>query len=110
MAVPAAVAAPFLLEAGEKVAGKIVEVAQTPVIGWTEIRTFDKGRKHPVHVEQKRSVEIRAWELALGAGLVWLFLGAPIGNGKSFFSFDPFNLIPANPLGWDPFRILPTSR
>ncbi len=105
----AAAAALPLLGVAEKAGAKIIEVAQTPVIGWTEIRTFDKGRKHPVHIEQKRSVEIRAWELALGAGLVWLFLGAPIGNGKSFFSFDPFNLVPANPLGWDPFRILPTS-
>ena len=43
------------------------------MIGWTRIVTYDKGRKHPKHIEERGSVNVRAWELAiLGLiGLAW---------------------------------------
>lgn len=105
----AAAALPVALLA-EKGGKAIIEVAQTPVIGWTKVEErVKRGRI----VTTKHSLEVRAWEIVLGAGLLWLFAGAPLGNGKSFFSFDPFNILPPsvdellnNPLAFDPFHIL----
>ena len=43
------------------------------MIGWTRVVTYDKGRKHSKHVEERGSINVRAWELAaLGlVGLAW---------------------------------------
>jgi len=69
----AAAAVPLLLPAIEKGGKAVIDIAQTPVMGWTRITSYDKGRKNPKHVEERSSFNIRAWELGAIAliGIGW---------------------------------------
>jgi len=79
----AAAAVPLLLPAAEKGGRALMELATTPVIGWSQIRTYDKGRKHPVHVEERRSINLAAWEIgvvALAGGVLYWVFNPPAGQ------------------------------
>ena len=92
-----AAAVPLALPLAEKAGKAILEVAQTPVIGWTRIVTYEKGRKHPKHVEERMSANVRAWELAaLGlVGLAWWQLEElkKAAGTSPFPGSDPFSAV-----------------
>ncbi len=102
MAAPAALVAAPLLEKGGHA---VVQALNTPVIGTTWHETVHKKNRD---IETQGTFNLRAWEIILGFGALWFISGAPLPGGKSFFSFDPFNLLGPNfdPLAFDPFHLL----
>ena len=72
-AMAAGAAIPLLLPVAEKAGKAVIDIAQTPVLGWTRVTSYDKGRKHPKHIEERSSLNVRAWEIGVLAliGIGW---------------------------------------
>ena len=72
MATQAIAALPLIEQAGRGA----LQLAQTPVLGWERVQSYTKGRKRPVSIVERSSVQIHAWELAalgfVGIGYLWL--------------------------------------
>jgi hypothetical protein len=88
----AAAALPFLKAGGEAA----LQLAQTPVIGWERVETYQKGRRRPRSVVQRTSVQVRAWELgvlAVGGAIALLALTPP---GARTGPASPLE----DPVGW----------
>ena len=93
MVAQAAIAALPLIE---PVARGALQLAQTPILGWERVQTYTKGRKRPVSVVERSSFTLRAWELALGAGIAYFIVAGTVarqrglelpGNLQDIFEF-----------------------
>ena len=71
MATQAIAALPLIEQAGRGA----LQLAQTPVLGWERVQSYTKGRKRPVSIVERSSVQVHAWELAalgfVGVVVLW---------------------------------------
>lgn len=79
MVATAALAAVPLLE---PIARGTLQLAQTPIMGWERVKTYTKGRKHPVNILERSSFTLRAWEVGV-LGLGALAIAAVLASRKA---------------------------
>lgn len=99
-----------------------VELAKTDVIGFDRVETYTKGRgKRAREIIERTSFNVKAWEIGLGALVLFVLTGGPdlllnkalgLAPGKTWTSFDPFGLLSGSkegePRSWwlsDPFGL-----
>lgn len=88
----------------KKGADVVVEALKAPVLGTDRTVTYTKKGKTIIETTR---FQVRTWEVILGGLVIWFAVGAPLPNGKSFFSFDPFGILGPNfdPLALNPFNL-----